>query len=120
MFQASYKGSVASRDHSQSLEVHVTIRSAFLLRTVGTHMANHGEADMEYYLYQFHIVIVGEQGVGKSCILRRFTEAAFTTDAMSTVGVDFSSRMIVIDGHRLKLQLWDTAGLLFTCSMRAT
>ena len=56
------------------------------------------------------IVVVGESGVGKSCIIRRFTEDSFSAQAVVTVGVDFNYRIITIDGHRLKLQLWDTAG----------
>ena len=67
-------------------------------------------AATELFLYQFHIVIVGESGVGKSCILRRFTDGSFSDLSVTTVGVDFRYKIITIDGHRLKLQLWDTGG----------
>lgn len=66
--------------------------------------------DIDQYLYQFRIIIVGESTVGKSCILRRFTEKKFMEHNDPTVGVDFHTRTVVIDGHQLKLQLWDTAG----------
>ena len=61
-------------------------------------------------IYQFRIVIVGDSGVGKSCILRRFTEDSFSVSTEATVGIDFRNKTITTDGHRLKLQLWDTAG----------
>lgn len=48
--------------------------------------------------------------MGKSCVLRRFTENRFIEHNDPTVGVDFHTRTVVIDGHKLKLQLWDTAG----------
>ena len=67
-------------------------------------------ADADQYLYQFRIIIVGESTVGKSCILRRFTEKRFMEHNDPTVGVDFHTRTVFVDGHSLKLQLWDTAG----------
>lgn len=68
-----------------------------------------GKTDLSY-LYQFRIIMVGEPSVGKSCILYRFTENRFFETLGATTGFDFHSEMIVIDGHKMKLQLWDTAG----------
>ena len=67
-------------------------------------------SDIDHYLYQFRVIIVGESTVGKSCVLRRFTENRFTEHIEPTVGVDFHTRTVLVDGHKLKLQLWDTAG----------
>ncbi|OWM89314.1 hypothetical protein CDL15_Pgr024059 [Punica granatum] len=49
-------------------------------------------------------------GVGKSCLLLRFTDGSFTTSFITTIGIDFKIRNIELDGKRVKLQIWDTAG----------
>lgn len=61
---------------------------------------------------QYKIVIVGDSGVGKTCLLVRFTEASFGDSSASTIGVDFTSRDVTVGspGLRVKLQMWDTAG----------
>jgi small GTP-binding protein len=48
--------------------------------------------------------------VGKSCILLRFADGTFTESYLSTIGIDFSSRIIDVQDQRIKLQIWDTAG----------
>eukprot|EP01029_Cantina_marsupialis_P027102 TRINITY_DN745_c0_g1_i5.p1 TRINITY_DN745_c0_g1~~TRINITY_DN745_c0_g1_i5.p1 ORF type:complete len:199 (-),score=47.04 TRINITY_DN745_c0_g1_i5:308-904(-) len=58
----------------------------------------------------FKIVIIGETGVGKSQILLRFAENDFKTEFVNTIGVDFRFRTLTIDGKKIKLQIWDTAG----------
>ncbi|KAK9158655.1 hypothetical protein Scep_005229 [Stephania cephalantha] len=50
------------------------------------------------------------QGVGKSCLLLRFSDDSFTTSFITTIGIDFKIRTIELDGKRIKLQIWDTAG----------
>ncbi|XP_076340700.1 ras-related protein Rab-39B-like [Tachypleus tridentatus] len=61
--------------------------------------------------YQFRIILIGDSMVGKSTLLRAFTEGKFTEVLDPTVGVDFFSRLVEIkNGVRVKLQLWDTAG----------
>lgn len=49
-------------------------------------------------------------GVGKSCLLLRFSDDAFTTSFITTIGIDFKIKTIELDGKRVKLQIWDTAG----------
>lgn len=49
-------------------------------------------------------------GVGKSCLLLRFSDDSFTTSFITTIGIDFKIRTIEQEGKRLKLQIWDTAG----------
>lgn len=64
----------------------------------------------EQFLYQFRVIIIGDQGVGKSCMLLRYKENRFEPMSTSTVGVDLHIKTVLVDGHKLKLQLWDTAG----------
>ncbi|KAM3376228.1 hypothetical protein P3S68_014943 [Capsicum galapagoense] len=49
-------------------------------------------------------------GVGKSCLLLRFSDGSFTTNFITTIGIDFKIRTIELEGKRIKLQIWDTAG----------
>ena len=62
------------------------------------------------YDYLFKIMLVGDSGVGKSCLLMRFCDDSFTDNYISTIGVDFKIRTIDIDNKTIKLQIWDTAG----------
>jgi Ras-related protein Rab-1A len=54
--------------------------------------------------------LVGDSGVGKSCLLLRFADDSYTDSYISTVGVDFKIRTIDVEGYIVKLQIWDTAG----------
>ena len=56
------------------------------------------------------ILVIGESAVGKSCLLLRYTDGKFQETFMTTIGVDFKTKYIDIDGQRVKLQIWDTAG----------
>jgi len=63
------------------------------------------------WVYQFRVVLLGDSTVGKSALLRRFTDGCFIEISDPTVGVDFYSRLVEVSpGTRVKLQLWDTAG----------
>eukprot|EP00249_Psilotum_nudum_P011590 c23258_g1_i3 orf=298-942(-) len=66
-------------------------------------------ADDEYD-YLFKVVITGDSGVGKSNLLSRFTRNEFCLESKSTIGVEFSTRTIQVDGKSIKAQIWDTAG----------
>jgi small GTP-binding protein len=60
--------------------------------------------------FMFKLLIVGESGVGKTCMLVRFSDNVFDADCLSTIGVDFKVKQIEVDGQRVKLQIWDSAG----------
>lgn len=62
------------------------------------------------YAYLFKYIIIGDTGVGKSCLLLQFTDKRFQQVHDLTIGVEFGARMITIDGKQIKLQIWDTAG----------
>ena len=62
------------------------------------------------YDYLFKLIIIGDSGIGKSCLLNRFADDIFTDSYISTIGVDFKIRTIEVNGRVCKLQIWDTAG----------
>ncbi|KAK4336623.1 hypothetical protein RND71_043735 [Anisodus tanguticus] len=62
------------------------------------------------YDYLFKVVLIGDSGVGKSNLLSRFTRNQFNLESKSTIGVEFATRSIHVDGKTIKAQIWDTAG----------
>jgi len=70
---------------------------------------------MEDYKFLFKVVLIGNSGVGKTCLVRRFTQGVFPKGQGATIGVDFMIKTLEIEnsaGQReaVKLQIWDTAG----------
>ncbi|KAK1923524.1 ras family-domain-containing protein [Papiliotrema laurentii] len=65
---------------------------------------------MSDYDYLFKVVLIGDSGVGKSNLLSRFTRNEFNLESKSTIGVEFATRSINVDGKTVKAQIWDTAG----------
>lgn len=62
------------------------------------------------YDYLFKVVLIGDSGVGKSNLLSRFTRNEFSLESKSTIGVEFATRSLTVDGKVIKAQIWDTAG----------
>ncbi|MGH0121355.1 UNVERIFIED_CONTAM: hypothetical protein FKN15_032998 [Acipenser sinensis] len=62
------------------------------------------------YDYLFKIVLIGDSGVGKTNLLSRFTRNEFNLESKSTIGVEFATRSINVEGKTVKAQIWDTAG----------
>ncbi|CAO2598957.1 Ras-related protein Rab-13, partial [Lemmus lemmus] len=62
------------------------------------------------YDHLFKLLLIGDSGVGKTCLIIRFAEDNFNSTYISTIGIDFKIRTVEIEGKRIKLQVWDTAG----------
>ena len=58
----------------------------------------------------FKILTIGDGGVGKTSILRRYVENKFLKHHLSTIGIDYLSKTIKIKEQEIKLKIWDTAG----------
>ena len=84
----------------------------------------------------FKLLLIGDSGVGKTCVLFRYADDTFNTTFISTIGecacssdkrsglrsnplslpsihcpgIDFKIKTIELEGKRIKLQIWDTAG----------
>ena len=60
--------------------------------------------------YKLKVVVVGDSGVGKTNLIKRFTSDTFSYDSKATVGVEFISKSYVINKKVFKIEIWDTAG----------
>ena len=60
--------------------------------------------------YLFKMVLIGDSGVGKTNLASRFAHNEFHADSKATIGVEFRSKTIEIDGKEIKAQIWDTSG----------
>ena len=58
----------------------------------------------------FKLIVIGDSGVGKSCMLKALKEEVFNEDSKPTVGVEFFSKNYNLDNNEIKVQIWDTAG----------
>ena len=65
---------------------------------------------MSNFDFLFKLLLIGDSGVGKSCLLLRFADNTYTDSYISTIGVDFKIKTVEIDGKIVKMQIWDTAG----------
>lgn len=59
---------------------------------------------------RFKLVLIGDAESGKSCCLLRFANDTFTPTYITTIGTDFKVRSVDLDGKKIKLEVWDTAG----------
>ncbi|XP_041600368.1 ras-related protein Rab-13 isoform X2 [Vulpes lagopus] len=62
------------------------------------------------YDHLFKLLLIGDSGVGKTCLIIRFAEDSFNNTYISTIGIDFKIRTVDVEGKKIKLQVWDTAG----------
>lgn len=58
---------------------------------------------MEEYKFLFKIVLVGNAGVGKTCLVRRFTQGLFPPGQGATIGVDFMIKTVEVEGDKIKV-----------------
>lgn len=66
---------------------------------------------VSYIYFKFKVILIGEANVGKSTILARYIKGFFSESQTPTVAVEFCAKIVkLIDGTRIKAQIWDTAG----------
>lgn len=65
---------------------------------------------LSYHDALFKIIIIGDTGIGKSCVLKRLVDNEFKEEHDVTVGVEFGSFLVRVEDKIIKLQIWDTAG----------
>jgi len=70
-------------------------------------MAGHNKSPYDMLI---KLLLIGDSGVGKSCLLCRYSDDVFNSNFITTIGIDFKIRTIELDGSKIKLQIWDTAG----------
>eukprot|EP01071_Lankesteria_metandrocarpae_P005015 Lankesteria_metandrocarpae@DN3810_c0_g1_i3.p1 len=56
------------------------------------------------------VIILGDSGVGKTSLMNQFVHKRFSNQYRATIGADFVSKDVVVDGQQVTLQIWDTAG----------
>lgn len=59
---------------------------------------------------QIKLLMIGDSGVGKTSLLMRFANETYSPTFLTTIGIDFKIKNMLIDSRMVKLQLWDTAG----------
>jgi len=92
---------------NHSIRQHRYCLFAFLLNRFTSKMAREGAAP---YDMQIKLLMIGDSGVGKTCLLLRYANDSFSPTFITTIGIDFKIKNIEIDNKRIKLQIWDTAG----------
>ncbi|KAI1732152.1 ras family domain-containing protein [Ditylenchus destructor] len=61
--------------------------------------------------FSFTVMLLGDSCTGKTCLLIRYKDGTFlNNNFISTVGIDYRSKLLDIDKYRVKLQIYDTAG----------
>ena len=62
------------------------------------------------HLPPLKIILLGDTGVGKSSIIKRFMENSFDINVASTIGSNFLEKIVYVNGKKVKVEVWDTAG----------
>lgn len=62
------------------------------------------------YDLQIKLLMIGDSGVGKTCLLLRYTNDSFSPTFITTIGIDFKVKTVKVEDKTVKLQVWDTAG----------
>ena len=66
--------------------------------------------DYNQYDLSFKMIVIGDAGVGKSCLTSKAAKGIFDDSYSATVGFEFLTFNVKIEGKILKLQIWDTCG----------
>ena len=67
-------------------------------------------SDAEEYEMMIKVILIGDSGVGKTNIMSKYLKNQFMENSKATVGVEFGSKLFNHQGHKIKAQIWDTAG----------
>ena len=67
-------------------------------------------AEIEEYEMMVKVILIGDSGVGKTNIMSKFLKNQFMEESKATIGVEFGSKLFNHEGHKIKTQIWDTAG----------
>ena len=69
------------------------------------------------YQHLFKLIVVGAGKVGKTSLTIRFAEDRFRESYLPTLGVDFLTKTVTLNGKIIKIQIWDTGGQEFVMSL---
>jgi Ras-related protein Rab-43 len=69
----------------------------------------------EKFDFLFKIVLIGDAGIGKTCIVQRFKSGNYVERQGSTIGVDFTMKTLVIDKKRIKVRTWTLFSSILSC-----
>jgi small GTP-binding protein len=67
-------------------------------------------SDTSFYDYNYKIIIIGDSGVGKTCLTYRVTTGEFREKMAATIGFEFFPFIVKYKNKTLKLEIWDTCG----------
>ncbi|KAK2955087.1 putative Ypt/Rab-type GTPase YPT7 [Blattamonas nauphoetae] len=68
------------------------------------------EPNIRLHSITLKVVFIGDMGVGKTSLLNQFVSHEFSEQYRATIGADFFSQELILDGVQVILQIWDTAG----------
>jgi predicted GTPase len=92
------------------LLVLITIIESITLITMSSSTSRAAGSKAAKYDYLIKLLLIGDSGVGKSCLLLRYSDDSFTSSFIATIGIDFKIKSIMCGESKVKLQIWDTAG----------
>ena len=71
-------------------------------------LSNNSSDENKEYIFKY--IIAGDSGVGKTCMIYYYLYNKVKQNSTQTIGVDYSSKTLIINNQKIKLQIWDTAG----------
>ncbi|XP_076053743.1 uncharacterized protein LOC143032716 isoform X1 [Oratosquilla oratoria] len=100
---------MSTREEKQR-EYHQFFKRASL-RTEDEYSPLNRRSVCEEYDFMGKVMLLGDSGVGKTCLLTRFKSGTYLAgNFIATVSIDFRNKVVTVDGSKVKLQIWDTAG----------
>ncbi|CAN6981563.1 unnamed protein product, partial [Brassica rapa subsp. trilocularis] len=105
--KAKLEHAIATSDTANALKITADAMKSALENLEAITMYSDDEGREEYL---FKIVVIGDSAVGKSNLLSRYARNEFSANSKATIGVEFQTQSMDIDGKEVKAQIWDTAG----------